>query len=74
MTMARNRLALPFLRVWGWPLLLGLLTMFGLLSALLGEAGLWWALSWTALSLPLLVILACFGRAWRQGRAAARQI
>ncbi|TCM20396.1 hypothetical protein EDF56_10256 [Novosphingobium sp. PhB165] len=40
---------------WGWPVALAGLTLFGLLSALLGEGGLWWALSWTALATPLLV-------------------
>jgi hypothetical protein len=46
-------------RIWRWPTVLALLTVFGLLSALLGEGGVWWALSWIALSLPLLVIAAC---------------
>jgi hypothetical protein len=43
------------LEQWGWPVALAGLTVFGLLSALLGEGGLWWALSWTALATPLLV-------------------
>lgn len=42
---------------WGWPLGLALLTLSGLLSALLGQGGIWWALSWIALVLPLLVAL-----------------
>jgi hypothetical protein len=33
------------------------LIIFGLASALLGEGGWWWALSWMALTLPLMVIL-----------------
>ncbi|MBS0222740.1 MAG: hypothetical protein JSR91_18585 [Proteobacteria bacterium] len=49
--------ALP--RIWTWPLVLALLTMIGLLSALLGEGGVWWALSWLALAAPLLVIAVC---------------
>ncbi len=47
------------LRVWRWPALIATLTSFGLLSALLGEGGIWWVLSWIALTIPLLVILAC---------------
>jgi len=46
-------------RIWRWPTALALLISFGLLSALLGEGGVWWALSWIALSLPLLVIAVC---------------
>lgn len=51
------------LRVWGWPLGLGASSTFGLLSALLGQGGVWWVLSWIALAVPLLVILLhlCFG-------------
>jgi len=52
-------------RVWRWPALIAVLTSFGLLSALLGEGGIWWALSWVTLALPLAVILACAARARR---------
>lgn len=45
-----------FKRQWGWPIILAGLTLFGLLSALLGEGGIWWWMSWIALSVPLLVI------------------
>lgn len=41
---------------WRWPLVLAVLTVIGLLSALLGEGGLFWMLSWLALSVPLLVM------------------
>lgn len=44
-----------FLRRWGKPLLMALLTIFGLLSALLGS-GIWQMLSWITLSLPLLTL------------------
>ncbi|HWK69248.1 hypothetical protein [Pollutimonas sp. M17] len=44
----------PFLKVWGVPGLLGLLTAFGLLAALLGT-GVWHGLSWLSLSIPILV-------------------
>ena len=45
-----------FRRQWSWPIALAVLTVFGLLSALLGEGGIWWGLSWAALAIPLLVI------------------
>ena len=50
--------------VWPWPVALGLLTAFGLLSALLGQHGVWLALSWIALSVPLIVTVICLIRAW----------
>jgi len=49
--------------VWRWPLILAGLTLFGLLSALLGQHGLWFWLSWLALSLPLAVIATGIWRA-----------
>lgn len=42
-----------FLKVWGAPIALGLLTCFGLLAALLG-IGLWHWSAWLALSIPLI--------------------
>jgi hypothetical protein len=42
---------------WRWPLVLAGLTLFGMLSALLGEGGAWWVLSWIALAAPLPTIL-----------------
>ena len=39
-----------------WPIALALLTAFGLLSALIGDGGIWWWLSWAALAAPLIVI------------------
>lgn len=41
---------------WRWPLVLAVLTVIGLLSALLGDGGLLRILSWLALSGPLLAI------------------
>jgi len=38
---------------------LAALTLFGLLSALLGQSRIWWGLSWIALAIPLVVIAAC---------------
>ena len=45
-----------FLFVWGVPILLGALSIFGLLAALLGTGAWHWA-SWTALSILLVVIV-----------------
>ena len=54
----------PSVAVWPWPIGRGLLTTFGLLSALLGQHGVWLALSWVALSIPLIVTVVCLIRAW----------
>jgi len=48
--------------IWRWPALLALLSIFGLLSALLGQTGLWLPLSWGALTLPLAVAAICIVR------------
>jgi hypothetical protein len=48
-----------FRRQWLWPIALSLVTVFGLLAALTGEGGIWWALSWLMLAVPLLVIVLC---------------
>ncbi|MET3991981.1 MULTISPECIES: hypothetical protein [Bradyrhizobium] len=41
--------------IFRWPFLLGVLTLVGLASALLGDDG-WDALSWAALAVPLAVL------------------
>ncbi len=46
--------ASAFRRVWTIPLLLAALTIFGLLAALLGT-GIWHALAWAALAVPIVV-------------------
>jgi hypothetical protein len=51
------------MRIWKWPLALAVLTLFGLLAALLGHDEAWWIVSWIALGTPLIVILACLLRA-----------
>ena len=51
-------------RVFRWPLALAVLSLVGLVSALVG-AGPWDALSWFALGVPLVVILAALARARR---------
>lgn len=55
-------------QIWRWPVVLAVLTVFGLLSALLGQGGVWWVLSWIALAIPLLVIVA----AWQKRRRTAK--
>ncbi|MCS4304232.1 hypothetical protein [Chryseobacterium sp. BIGb0232] len=45
-----------FLKLWGTPILLALLSMFGLIAALLGD-GLWDILGWLTLSIPLFLII-----------------
>lgn len=52
-------------QIWRWPALLAALTVFGLLSALIGQGGLWWAAAWTALAMPLIVIGLCICRRQR---------
>lgn len=49
----------PFKRLWGAPILLGILTLIGLLSALLGD-GIWDVLSALTLGIPVVVIIWCF--------------
>lgn len=51
-----------FRRQWLWPIVLAVVTVFGLLAALIGEGGVWWALSWLALAVPLLVIAKMLSR------------
>ncbi len=48
--------------IWRWPLLLAVLVVFGLLSALLGQGGVWWVASWVALAIPLVLIVVCIAR------------
>jgi uncharacterized membrane protein YjjP (DUF1212 family) len=43
--------------IWRWPTVLAILTICGLLSALLGQWGIWLVLSWIALASPLLLIV-----------------
>jgi len=45
-----------FKKVWRVPLLLGAMILLGVLSALLGT-GYWYGLSWTAMIIPLVVII-----------------
>ncbi len=43
-----------FLHIWAVPLLLGALTVFGLLAALLGT-GAWHVAAWVAIAVPIVV-------------------
>ncbi len=61
--MSRPRREGSFRFVWGWPVFLSVLTLFGLLAALISQAGVWLWLSWSALGMPLGVIIACVVRA-----------
>lgn len=40
---------------WHWPIVLGVLTLAGLLVALVGEGMPWWPAAWAALAAPLAV-------------------
>ncbi len=46
-------------QIWRWPSVLAALVVFGLLSALLGQGGIWWALSWVALAVPVGTVIGC---------------
>jgi hypothetical protein len=46
-------------QIWRWPLMLAALVVFGLLSALLDQGGIWWGLSWIALAVPLGTVTGC---------------
>jgi len=59
--MSRRGLRQSVGRIWRWPALLAMLIIFGLLSALLGQGGIWWALSWIALAIPLGLFVRCLG-------------
>ncbi|BCA56537.1 hypothetical protein W02_36770 [Nitrospira sp. KM1] len=53
--------------IWGMPIILGVVSAVGLISALLGD-GIWDALSWVALAAPLIVI------GWHLSRPTPRKI
>lgn len=59
-----------FLRLWGMPILLGILTTIGLIAALLGD-GVWDAVSGVALGLP--VLLGVWHSLRKQDRQQARK-
>lgn len=45
-----------FKKVWAIPTVLAVITLFGLLSALLGT-GIWYILSWITLTIPLVIMV-----------------
>nr|WP_068893081.1 hypothetical protein [Pedobacter panaciterrae] len=47
-----------FFKVWGIPVLLAVVTIIGLLSAIMG-VGVWHIVSWIALSIPVYVMIRC---------------
>ena len=53
--------ASPRLALWGWPIVLAVLSAVGLVGALVGD-GAWDALSWLGLGAPAL---ACLWFGWR---------
>ncbi|MBN8753957.1 MULTISPECIES: hypothetical protein [Variovorax] len=57
-----------FWRMWGWPIVLGLLTTLGLISALFSDGGFGDIVAWIALSVPVVV---CVWFGWLR-RSSAR--
>ena len=55
MTAAKHPQYHGFWRLWGWPIALGLLTIFGLISALFSDGGLGDVLAWITLGIPVAV-------------------
>jgi hypothetical protein len=62
MTHPSNLRISVFLAIWLWPVILAVLSLFGLLAALLGQGGVWWILSWISLGVPVVTILVCIAR------------
>jgi hypothetical protein len=54
-------------QIWGIPIVIGVASMVGLVSALLGN-GVWDVLSWVALSWPVAVILRYVAQPAGRGR------
>lgn len=44
-----------FMKLWGMPILLGIVSMAGLIAAILGT-GIWHGLSWLLLSYPIYIM------------------
>lgn len=47
----------PFWHLWGWPIVMGVLSAVGLVSALFSDGGVGDAVAWVALGIPTLVCL-----------------
>ena len=54
-----------FWRLWGWPLVMGLLTTVGLISALFSDGGAGDMLAWLTLGIPVAV---CIWFGWGRKR------
>jgi hypothetical protein len=50
-----------FWRLWGWPIVLGLMTGVGLISALFSDGGVGDAVAWLTLGIPTVI---CFWYGW----------
>jgi len=60
----------PFWALWGWPIVMGVLTTTGLLTALVSDTwGDWW--SWVALGVPVAVMS---WYSWPRTSAAAADV
>ena len=55
--------------LWGWPLVMGLLTAVGLVSALFSDGGVGDAVAWGALGIPVAVCIWC---GWRPRTPSSR--
>jgi len=55
-----------FFRLWGKPLLMALLSIAGLITALMGD-GYWDVFSWTALAVPVIIIVRHYYFTGKQG-------
>lgn len=66
-----GRRALTAIEIWRWPLALAVLVLLGLGTALAGASDLALVLSWGALAIPLVVIVACVLRARRPQRSSS---
>ena len=52
-----------FWHMWGWPIVLGVMTIVGLISALFSDGGLGDMLAWVGLGIPVAV---CAWYGWRR--------
>lgn len=58
----KNHKGNTFLQLWGAPILLTILTLFGLIAALVGT-GIWHGLAWLALTVPVAI---CIWYGWQR--------
>ena len=61
----KPRHAHAFRQLWGWPIVMGVLTTIGLISALFSDGGLGDAVAWIALGIPVAV---CVWFGWQRPR------